>query len=128
MKRILITAFEPFGGSLRNASAEILSLLPDEIAGCTVRKMLLPVVFGKAAEAVLRQDADAVFLLGEAGRRTAVTPELLARNIRDARIPDHEGNQPAGEEILPGSAAEYRTKFRSLLEEQQKALDESELF
>ena len=31
-------------------------------------------------------------------------------------------------EALKASAAEYRTKFRSLLEEQQKALDESELF
>ena len=59
MKEILITAFEPFGGSPRNASAEVLRLLPDEISGCSVRKMLLPVIFGKAAEAVLQQEADA---------------------------------------------------------------------
>ena len=111
MKEILITAFEPFGGSPRNASAEVLRLLPDEISGCSVRKMLLPVVFGKAAEAVLQQEADAVFLLGEAGGRTAVTPERAARNLRDARIPDNEGNQPKNEKILPGGPAEYHTRI-----------------
>ncbi len=109
MTQILITSFGPFGRSSRNASAEVLRLLPDGIAGCEVRKMLLPVVFGKAAEIVLQQEADAVFLLGEAGGRTTVTPEFLARNLRDARIPDNGGNQPKGEKILPDGAAEFRT-------------------
>ena len=49
MQKILITAFEPFGGKETNASAEILRLLPEELCGCSVRKLLLPVVFGKAA-------------------------------------------------------------------------------
>ena len=109
MKQILITAFEPFGGNKRNASAEVLRLLPDEIGGAAAVKVLLPVVFGKAAEKALQQDADAVFLLGEAGGRTEVTPERIAKNVRNARIPDNAGNQPENEEILPGSPAEYRT-------------------
>ena len=109
MKRILITAFEPFGGKSRNASSETLRLLPDEIAGLEVRKLLLPVVFGKAAEKALEQEADAVFLLGEAGGRSEVTPEKRAKNIRDARIPDNEGNQPNNRPVLPGGAEEYRT-------------------
>ena len=109
MKEILITAFEPFGGSPQNASAEVLRLLPDRIGECHVRKLLLPVVFGKAAEIVLQQEADAVFMLGEAGGRASVTPERLARNLRDARIPDNEGNQPKNEKILPDGAAEYHT-------------------
>ena len=97
---ILITAFEPFGGKARNASAEVLRLLPEEIAGCRVRKLVLPVVFGRAAELVLQQEADAVFMLGEAGGRTAVTPEIRAANLRDARIPDNAGAQPRNEKIL----------------------------
>lgn len=109
MKQILITAFEPFGGNERNASAEVLRLLPDEIGGAKATKILLPVVFGKAAEKALRQDADAVFLLGEAGGRPEVTPERTARNIRHARIPDNAGNRPKNEESLPGGPAEYRT-------------------
>ena len=111
MGDILITAFEPFGGRERNASAEVLRLLPEKIGGTGVRKMLLPVVFGKAAERAAQQAADAVFLLGEAGGRETVTPEIRAVNLRDARIPDNEGNRPAGEKILPEGPEEYRSRI-----------------
>ena len=106
---ILITAFEPFGGSLTNTSAEVLRLLPESIAGHQARKILLPVVFGRAAETALQYQADYIFLLGEAGGRNAVTPEKKAKNLRDARIPDNEGKQPKKETILPGGPAEYCT-------------------
>ena len=106
---ILITAFEPFGGRLVNTSAEVLRLLPDAIAGHPVRKLLLPVVFGRAAETALQYPADYIFLLGEAGGRKAVTPERRAKNLRDARIPDNAGNQPQKETILPQGPAEYQT-------------------
>ena len=111
MQKILITAFEPFGGRESNTSAEVLRLLPEEIAGCSVRKLQLPVAFGKAAESVLREAADAVFLLGEAGGRAAVTPETRAVNLRDARIPDNEGNRPVKEAILPGGPEQYCTRI-----------------
>lgn len=106
---ILITAFEPFGGQSVNASAEVLKRLPETIGGHAVVKDILPVVFGKAAEQALRHPADLIFLLGEAGRRQTVTPELKAKNIRDARIADNEGNQPQREPILPDGADEYHT-------------------
>ena len=111
MKQILVTAFEPFGGSSRNTSAEVLRLLPETIGGCAVTKTLLPVVFGTAADTALRQEADAVFLLGEAAGRAAVTPERTAVNLRDARIPDNAGRQPKGEACLPGSSAAYHTEI-----------------
>lgn len=107
MSTILITAFEPFGGQAVNASAEVLKQLPDRIGGHEVRKLLLPVVFGRAAEKV-EGAYDRVFLLGEAGRET-VTPETTARNIRSARIPDNDGHQPQGEKILEDGPDEYRT-------------------
>ena len=106
---ILITAFEPFGGQTINTSAEVLKRLPERIGGHEVLKVLLPVVYGKAAEKALLYQADFIFLLGEAGGRRAVTPELQAKNLRDARIPDNEGNQPRGERILPDGADAYRT-------------------
>ena len=99
-KQILITAFEPFGGAAVNTSAEVLRLLPDIIASCPVQKVLLPVVFGKAADQALQYPADFLFLLGEAGNRTMVTPELRAHNLRDARIPDNAANRPRQEKIL----------------------------
>ena len=45
VKKILITAFEPFGGSTVNTSAAVLEKLPEEIGGAGVEKVLLPVVF-----------------------------------------------------------------------------------
>ena len=111
MKKMLITAFEPFGGSGINTSALVLERLPERIGAYEVEKTLLPVVFRKAAEAALRCPADAVFLLGEAGGRETVTPECRGRNLRDARIPDHEGNRPSGERILPDAPEEYRSVF-----------------
>ena len=109
---ILITAFEPFGGKERNASAEALRLLPEKIGGHEVRKMMLPVVFGEAAEHVLQQQAaDAVFMLGEAGNRGTVTPEIQAVNLRDARIPDNAGNQPKGEKILQDGPETFRSRI-----------------
>ena len=49
-----------------------------------------------------------VFLLGEAGRNT-VTPEIRAKNLRSAGIPDNEGNQPQEEKILENGPDEYLT-------------------
>ncbi len=111
MKKILITAFEPFGGSAVNTSAAVLEMLPEEIGGAKVEKALLPVVFGKAAEKALTCTADCIFLLGEAAGRTAVTPERRGRNERNARIPDNEGNKPEGEKILADGPEEYLTVF-----------------
>ena len=111
VKKILITAFEPFGGSVVNTSAAVLEMLPEEIGGAKVEKVLLPVVFGKAAEKALACTADCIFLLGEAAGRTAVTPERRGRNVRNARIPDNEGNKPEGEKILADGPEEYLTVF-----------------
>ena len=87
MREILITAFEPFGGKKTNRSEEVLRLLPDGIGGCAVRKALLPVVFGKAAEQALREPADAVFMLGEAGGRPAKRSLRTVRKLSAPRFP-----------------------------------------
>ena len=107
--RILVTGFEPFGGASLNTSAEVLHRLPDTIGGWQVTKAVLPVVFGRAAEEALRYAADLTVLLGEAGGRTLVTPELYAKNVRNARIPDNAGQQPMLEIILPDGPEVYRT-------------------
>ncbi len=122
METILITAFEPFGGKTQNTSGEVLRLLPETVSGCCVKKMLLPVVFGRAAQQVLAEPADAVFLLGEAGGRDTITPEIQAVNLREARIPDNDGRQPHGEEICPDGPAFFRTRIpvRHIVSEMQK--------
>lgn len=121
MKKILVTAFEPFDGRTVNTSALVLEKLPDTIAGCRTEKVLLPVVFGKAAKKALEYDADCIFLLGEAGGRNAVTPELQGRNNRDARIADNEGHMPRCEKILPDKPEELpcRLPVRKIVEKMQ---------
>lgn len=111
MGKILVTAFEPFGGKTDNTSALVLEKLPEIIAGYRTEKALLPVVFGKAAEKALEYGADCIFLLGEAGGRNTVTPELRGKNLREAKIPDNAGNMPSGEKILPEGPDESLCRF-----------------
>ena len=111
MKTILITGFAPFGGEHINPSWEAVRLLAPQIGGWQLHKLLLPVVFGCAAEQVLAEAAalqpDVILCIGQAGGRDAVTPEKLAVNLRDARIPDNAGNLPVDEPVVPGGPAAY---------------------
>ena len=98
MQPILVTAFEPFGGEKLNPTELILKRLPDTVSSYTVKKLLLPVVFTKAPELTLakydRLTPAAVLMLGQAGGRSAVTPEIRARNIMNASLPDNAGYHP----------------------------------
>ena len=77
----------------------------------SLSKLLLPVVFGEAAEAVITEaekiSPDAIICIGQAGGRNAVTPELVGINLRHATIPDNVGHQPKDEPIIPGGATAH---------------------
>lgn len=108
MKKLLITGFEPFGEEKINPSWEALKLLPDNIAGYEIHKLLLPVVFGDAAQIVIDEadkiQPDVIISIGQAGGRDAITPELVGINLRNATITDNSGNQPSDEAIIIGGA------------------------
>ena len=110
-KKLLITGFEPFGGERVNPSWEAVRLLPDTIGDVTLDKLLVPTVFGLAAQTVLSRAEetrpDAILCVGQAGGRAAVTPEVVAINLREASIPDNAGHQPAGEPVVHGGPAAY---------------------
>ena len=50
---------------------------------------------------------DAVVCLGQASGRADITPERVAINVMDARIPDNSGNQPVDAPIREGGPAAY---------------------
>lgn len=110
-RRLLITGFDPFGGASLNPSWLAVERLPDRIGDFELCKLGIPTVFGAAAEAVLKKAEEfqphVILCVGQAGGRDAVTPERIAVNIRDARIPDNAGNQPKGEFVVPGGPAAY---------------------
>ena len=109
--KLLLTAFEPFGGETMNPAQEAVRLVPDRVGGVDIVKAELPVVFGqamdKAAEIIAREKPDAVLCIGQAGGRAAITPERVAINVDDASIPDNAGNQPIDRPIVPEGPAAY---------------------
>ncbi len=96
--KILITGFEPFGGEPLNPSWEAVRRLPDKVADAEVIKLQIPTVFGRSADvlrdAIVEHDPDVVVSVGQAGGRFAVSPERVAINLDDGRIPDNDGQQP----------------------------------
>ena len=108
--KILITAFDPFGGEPVNASAEVTARLTAP-PGCLLLTETLPTSFDRAAPAVIARIAatspDAVVCLGEAAGRREITPERVAINLVDARIPDNDGVCPKDRPVVEGGPAAY---------------------
>lgn len=101
--KLLLTAFEPFGGERVNPTMEILKRLPPH---ADVLRAVLPVTFA-GAEAVLTalvdgERPDIVLSLGQAGGRDRLTLERVALNLDDASIPDNAGAMPQDVPIRPG--------------------------
>ena len=102
MKKILLTGFEPFHKASENPTQEIIRLIGEEnIEG--LYTAVLPVEFGKSAEIICNLideiKPDVVISLGQAEGRSQITPEMIAVNIDNARIPDNAGKQPENSKI-----------------------------
>jgi pyroglutamyl-peptidase len=109
--KILITGFEPFEGEPINPSWEAVRHLPDAVNGAEVIKLQIPTVFYRSADvvraAVIEHDPDVVISVGQAGGRFMVSPERVAINIDDGRIPDNDGQQPIDVPIHEDGAPAY---------------------
>ncbi|MDF1489095.1 pyroglutamyl-peptidase I family protein [Tessaracoccus caeni] len=106
---ILLTGFEPFGGSATNASWDVALAVADawdaQGEGARLVTALLPVTYAGAPEVVAgiveREQPVAVLHLGLSGRVPKVEIERVALNLADARIPDNAGAQPLDESLDP---------------------------
>ena len=91
--KILLTGFDPFDREKVNPAFEAVKLLPDTIAGAQIVKLEVPTQFVRAGEvleaAMVEHKPDVVICVGQAGGRTAITPEKVAINLMDGRIPDN---------------------------------------
>ena len=107
--KVLVTGFDPFGGEPINPAWEAVKAMKDTIAGAEIVKMQIPTVVGKSIEKIHQKmkelQPDLVISVGQAGGRFGVTPERVAINVTDARIPDNEGNQPIDEPIFSDGPA-----------------------
>jgi pyroglutamyl-peptidase len=112
MKKVMLTAFEPFDGQSINPSLEAALVMTGvEFAGATISVTELPVDRFRATETAIslarKLQPDVVIMMGEAGGRFRITPERVAINMDDFRIPDNAGNQPRGEPIAGDGPVGY---------------------
>jgi pyroglutamyl-peptidase len=95
MRKLLLTGFEPFGGEAVNPSWEIARALDgDEIEDVKVLAARLPVVWGRAVEALVdlieREAPDIIVSLGQSGRED-ICPERVGINVSDSKSADNAG-------------------------------------
>ena len=111
--RILITAFEPFGGAETNITQSVFSLLPDSFADWAIEKVCLPVSFKRAPivlrEAIATYSPDLVIMLGQCPTGENIRLERFAINMMDSQKADNDNYCPSEEQIYPGAPLAYRT-------------------
>lgn len=109
--KILVTAFDAFGGESINPTERALQQLPDRIGDAELIKLVIPTKFGeslrRAIEAAEVSAVDVIVCLGQAGGRAHITPERVAINVMDADIPDNAGYQPVDVPVVEGGPAAY---------------------
>jgi pyroglutamyl-peptidase len=112
---ILVSGFEPFGGERINPSADVAQALHGRNIGAVrVVSVVLPCIFGRSIDvlhaAIAQHKPQLVLALGQASGRAGFSPERVAINLDDARIPDNAGAQPIDRPVVPrGVAARFTT-------------------
>lgn len=108
--RVLVTAFEPFGGAETNISRIVMEGIREE-----VEKVLLPVSF-RNAPLVLQQairdiHPDVIIMLGQCGDEEKISLERFAVNMMDSEKGDNDRFCPKEERIYEGAPVAYQTPF-----------------
>jgi pyroglutamyl-peptidase len=111
-KKVLISGFEPFGGSHLNSSQLVVGAISKEsLSGLELSAVILPVEFDKAARVLLSKvndfNPEIIISFGQAEGRKAITPEKIAINLDSARIPDNAGELRVNKVIVEAGADGY---------------------
>lgn len=107
--RILLTAFDPFGGEAVNPAQ--LAVREVQFDGHTLQKLTIPTEYARC-ETVLSAaldefSPDILLMIGQAGGRAAVTPERVAINVDDSSAADNAGEVRQNQPISPDGPAAY---------------------
>jgi pyroglutamyl-peptidase len=115
LKKILLTAFEPFGGSDINSSAMVLDKVKNKDRDAVITKMTLPVLYAKAfemlKELIEEVEPDFVVCMGQAGGRDKICLERIAVNVNNSASPDNDGVIKTDKTIIAGGDAAYNTNL-----------------
>ena len=111
-KKVLISGFEPFGGSdLNSSQLAVEAISKESLTGLELFTVILPVEFDKAAKILLSKikevNPEIIIAFGQAEGRKALTPEKIAINLDSARIPDNAGELRVSKVILEAGADGY---------------------
>jgi pyroglutamyl-peptidase len=111
--KIFITGFGPFDRFSSNPAETAAKLLADRNEN--VENVILPVVYNKAREALLKEleerDPDAVISLGLNANIGCINLEEVAVNIMGSEVPDNDGNILSDIPIVPEGRLAYRTRL-----------------
>jgi pyroglutamyl-peptidase len=104
--QVLVTGFEPFGGSAVNPSQQLVEALDGD-----VEKALLPVSYARAADelrrAVRDTEPDAVICFGQADGRTGISIERFAHNFDEGTTTDNDAAPGSGRAIDEAGPVAY---------------------
>ena len=106
MTHVLVTGFEPFGGSTVNPSQQLVEALDGDVA-----RAVLPVSYARAATELRRvvraTVPDVVICFGQADGRTGISIERFAHNFDEPTTTDNDGAAGSGAAIDPAGPVAY---------------------
>ncbi|MHA2428658.1 MAG: pyroglutamyl-peptidase I [Candidatus Hermodarchaeia archaeon] len=110
--KLLLTGFEPFGGSDINPSEQVVKTLAGiEYPDTELITAILPVDREEGPEnsiqAVEEYQPEAIICLGEARGRMAINIERVAINLMDYRIKDNAGNLVQDQPVITDGPSAY---------------------
>ena len=111
---VLVTGFDPFGGSPTNPSWHAVRALDSRlVGGHRIVGAEVPTVFDlslkKLAALMERHHPRLVICTGQAGGRGSLSLERVAINVNDARIADNAGGRPVDTPVVEGGPDAYFT-------------------
>ena len=111
MKTILLTGFEPFGGSNINPSKEACKPHNGKVInGAEIKVVQIPLRYDMIKPSLIyaidKANPAAIICTGQSGSGT-INLERVAINVADARIPYNCGTQPKDKPIEPDGPAAY---------------------